>query len=294
MKKYLLPAAVLILTAALVFDHLEDKELPFPVIDAHTHADFHRGIEEVSGISATQEEYFRELKDAGAVGAVSHHDRQNSEYQNLDSQNVVQCLGVSETTTPALARQLLADKKYRCIKIYLGYVAKFAYDSFYIPFYKMAAEFGVPVVFHTGDTHDRDGLVKYSDPLTVDEVAVRFRDVKFVIAHLGNPWIQSAAEVVYKNENVYVEASALIVGKLGEYDKQQIEELVIKPIKWAFNYIDDPDKFLFGTDWPLVNIKDYLYIYKKAIPKKYWRKVFYQNALDVFPFALPKDLKDGR
>ena len=34
----------------------------------------------------------------------------------------------------------------------------------------------------------------------------------FVIAHCGNPWIESAAEVAYKNPNVYIECSAMLTG----------------------------------------------------------------------------------
>jgi hypothetical protein len=54
--------------------------------------------------------------------------------------------------------------------------------------------------------------VKFSHPLTIDEVAVDHPDITFVIAHAGNPWIESAAEVAYKNPNVYLDGSAFVIG----------------------------------------------------------------------------------
>ena len=42
-------------------------------------------------------------------------------------------------------------------------------------------------------------------PLLVDDVAVDNPDVKFVMAHFGNPWLIDAAEVIYKNDNVWAD-----------------------------------------------------------------------------------------
>jgi len=137
------------------------------------------------------------------------------------------------------------------------------------------------VVFHTGDTYSTKAKLKFADPLTIDEVAVDFPKTTFVIAHLGCPWIDSAMEVTYKNPNVYVEASAMLIGDINS-DKEALDTLMIQPIRKAFNFIADPNKFLFGTDWPLVNIKDYFEAYKKAIPEKHWCKVFFGNAVKVF------------
>src|SRR5690606_37297494 len=136
--------------------------------------------------------------------------------------------------------------------------------------YKLAEKYDVPVVFHTGDTYDQDGLLKYSDPLTIDEVAVKHRKVNFVIAHMGNPWIQSAAEVAYKNPNVYIDISALLIGDLRKTSAEDMEEYVIKPIKWAFGYTEDPSKLMYGTDWPLTEMSAYIAAVKKAIPREHW------------------------
>ncbi len=46
----------------------------------------------------------------------------------------------------------------------------------------------------------------------MDEVAVDFPGVRFVLAHFGNPWLIDAAEVLFKNANVWADLSGLFVG----------------------------------------------------------------------------------
>ena len=267
-------------TSALSVQDLEELN-QIPIYDAHTHIDFDSELQEDTGFRYTKEELEAQMKEAHAVALVSHSSRSGAllPHNNIPA---VRCLAVTDKMSVREANQLLASKEYRCLKIYLGYVYRWAKDPFYKQFYRLARKYKVPVVFHTGDTYDVNGHLKYADPLTIDEVAVEFRDVNFVIAHLGNPWIASAAEVVYKNPNVYVEASAMMIGDFKNYTEEELQEYVIQPIAWAFGYIENPKKFMFGTDWPLVRIKDYRDVYARAIPKKYWRAVFYDNAVRLF------------
>jgi hypothetical protein len=260
---------------------------PLKIIDAHTHTNFTGEIDKSGGMPRTQEEYFKEMKEAGVVGAIAHVMTSSPvSYQDLRSINVFHCAGVGEKIDIQDVEQGLKSTKYSCIKIYLGYVHRFAYDSAYEPIYQLAKKYGVPVVFHTGDTYSTRAKVKFSDPLTVDEVAVDHPDITFVIAHAGNPWIESAAEVAYKNPNVYLDGSAFVIGDIKKLPKERLESNAIKPLKWIFNYIEDPNKLMFGTDWPLVKMGDYVEVFKKAIPKEYWNKVFYENAVKVFKLKL--------
>ncbi len=256
---------------------------PLKIIDVHTHANFTGELEETSKIPVTEEEFKKELKEANVVAAISHTTRKGSQkFKDLKRLNVFQCFGVTEKIDLKSLETGLKKKDYQCIKIYLGYVHRYAYDKAHTPVYKLAQKYDVPVVFHTGDTYSAEALLKYSDPLTIDEVAVKNPKVNFVIAHLGNPWVQSAAEVTYKNPNVFVEASALLIGDLKKVKPESLDEYAVKQIRWAFGYIENPAKFMFGTDWPLVRISDYVELYKKAIPKEHWQAVFHDNAARVF------------
>lgn len=253
------------------------------IIDAHIHTSFDSEPEETSQIPNTQIELLKEFNEAGVLGAVAMTSQGGGGYvADLEKSKVVFCFGLGLKTTVAEVEARLKAHKANCIKVYLGYVHKFAYDKFYRPFYKLAEKYKVPVAFHTGDTYSIKGKLKYSDPLTIDEVAVDFPKVNFVIAHMGNPWIQSAAEVAYKNPNVWLEGSALLIGKLSQTPAEKMKEFVINPIKWAFGYVENPKKVLFGTDWPLSPIKDYADAFSQAIPKESWKDVFYNNALEVY------------
>ncbi|MBX3041431.1 MAG: amidohydrolase family protein [Bdellovibrionaceae bacterium] len=260
-----------------------DADESLPVIDVHTHTRFSGKPEITSKIPDTFEQYLKEMKEAGVVGAVSHVGSGRQGFNaELSKHHVIQCFGIGDQVDVSAVEKGLRSKDFRCIKIYLGYVHRFAHDKAYRPLYRLAEKYDVPVVFHTGDTYSATAKLKYSDPLTIDEVAVDFPKVTFVIAHLGNPWTQVAAEVAYKNPNVYIEASALLIGDLAQISEAGLERYLVEPIRWAFGYMEDPSKFMYGTDWPLTGMKNYLEAYKKAIPREHWCEVFFENAVKVF------------
>ena len=178
--------------------------------------------------------------------------------------------------------ELLREKKIFGLKIFPGYHSVFPSDKKYHCFYELAGTYGVPVVIHTGDTFGSDYFVKYAHPLDVDEVAVRFRKTNFVLAHLGNPWVRDAAEVVYKNENVYADISAFCLG-MHMTDVKRI----VQDVRFALNYTQRPDKFLYGSDWPLVDMGQYIRLMQKAVPEKYHEQVFFENANTLFNLQIP-------
>ncbi|WP_409304258.1 amidohydrolase family protein [Peribacillus sp. SCS-155] len=168
------------------------------------------------------------------------------------------------------------------IKIYLGYYPFYAYDDVYEPVYGLAAEYGLPVVFHTGDTYSERGLLKYSHPLAIDEVAVKHRQVNFIMAHFGDPWTLTGAEIIYKNPNVFADLSGLVVGTEKELE-QRSEGIFLDHLRHALVFADSYDKLIFGTDWPLVPVGPYIRFIKSLIPPAFHEQVFFCNALRVFP-----------
>jgi hypothetical protein len=259
-----------------------DAELPARVIDAHMHVHFTGKTGEDVKFPDTSEEFIRQLRSVNGVGSVAHTAPGKRERPDFKGLGITPCYGVGKDPRSSEAERAIRDEGFRCFKIYLGYEWQWADHPKYRAVYRIAEKYGVPVVFHTGDTLDSNGKLKYSDPLTIDEIAVEYRKVKFVIAHLGNPWIQSAAEVAYKNPNVFIDVSALLIGDLRSYSDADLEEFVIKPIRWAHGYVENEKKLMFGTDFPLTNVADYLHVVKRAIPKDQWDRFFYLNAAEVF------------
>jgi predicted TIM-barrel fold metal-dependent hydrolase len=88
---------------------------------------------------------------------------------------------------------------------------------------------------------------------------------------------------------VWLDGSALLINTAHE-SPENIDKFVVQPLRWIFGYIENPDKLMYGTDWPLTDMKSYKAVFQRAIPRQYRRKVFYENVQHVFKF--PKKVND--
>lgn len=168
------------------------------------------------------------------------------------------------------------------IKMYPGYNQRYLNDPLHYPFYELAEHYHVPIAIHTGDTATAQALVKYSHPLTVDEVAVNFPRVNFVMAHYGNPWVVDATEVAAKNPNVFIDLSGLAVGNFDLETFWSDYSGYLQHLKTWMSYLSDYGKFMYGTDWPLVNLETYLSVIRRLVPEKFHHLVFRANALRIY------------
>jgi predicted TIM-barrel fold metal-dependent hydrolase len=173
----------------------------------------------------------------------------------------------------------------RALKGYLGYLHFGPDHPGYRPYYELAERFKVPFIFHTGDTYSPRARLRFAQPLLVDDVAVDHPKANFVLAHLGNPWLLDAAEVVYKNFNVWADLSGLAVGDAESFrapEKQETLQEVLDGVRRAFRYAERPNRFLYGSDWPLAPLHPYLEFIKSAIPEIYHPLVFEDNSRVLF------------
>lgn len=176
-------------------------------------------------------------------------------------------------------RELLAAGRLRGLKLYPGYAPFALSDPRMRPVYELAAGSGVPVMIHTGDTFARQAKVRYAHPLQVDEVAVDFPATTFVLCHLGNPWFMDAAEVVYKNDNVLADVSGLTVGEW----EPRFEKVARARLDEAVAYVNDPSKFMFGTDWPISAMGGYLrFVATLDLTPQEREGMMWRNAARVF------------
>jgi predicted TIM-barrel fold metal-dependent hydrolase len=183
------------------------------------------------------------------------------------------------------ADAVLGGGRVKALKAYLGYLHYPPDHSGYRPWYEMAERHNVPVVFHTGDTYSPWAKVRFAHPLGVDEVAVDHPRVRFVIAHLGNPWMTDAAEVVYKNMNVWADLSGLVVGEAEAFTAEERQEAVrdvVEGVRRAMRYAERPNRFVYGTDWPLAPMAAYRDLIRAAVPDVFHDLVFEDNARSLF------------
>lgn len=271
------------------------------IIDAHLHFSkinsFKECAQNSSFVDYSAQGLIKELKENKVIAAVgmglsentpgSFPDKEVKSPLLLDlesnfPENLYSCPGINPHIIDLnKVENVLKEQNSVGLKIYAGYYHFSPLDKVYEAVYELAARYNKPIVIHTGDTYSPKALLKYSHPLQIDELAVTHKKNSFVIAHLGSPWFLDAAEVIYKNENVYGDLSGLLVGK-NEALECMHNELFLNMIRQALIYANCYDKFLYGSDWPLISMKLYINFVKKLIPEKHQHKVFFDNALRVF------------
>jgi hypothetical protein len=101
--------------------------------------------------------------------------------------------------------------------------------------------------------------------MLLDEVAVRFPDLRIIMAHPSFPWQDEALAVATHKPNVYIDLS----GWSPKYFPPQL-------VRYANTLL--ADKVLFGSDYPLIT------------PDR-WLADFAQ--LEMKPDVIPKILKDN-
>ncbi|MFQ6038413.1 MAG: amidohydrolase family protein [Candidatus Aminicenantales bacterium] len=175
----------------------------------------------------------------------------------------------SLATHPHLELKRLIREGVRGVKLYPSYNRFFPDDSRLYPLYEVARDEGIPVLIHTGSSVFEGALVKYANPLHLDEVARRFPGLILVMAHSGRGlWYREAAFLARLHEHLYCEISGLPPKKLLEYFPD-LER--------------NADKFLFGSDWPGIqsiasNIQD---IKSLPIRTESIEKILYRNAARI-------------
>jgi len=187
-------------------------------------------------------------------------------------------------------KPLLDKRRIVGLKVYLGYQPLYADDERIKPVFEFAKTNKLTVVYHCGvvANSERGGThYKYSSDLTrVDDVAVAYPDVNFVISHFGFPKFWDTAAIVMKNDNVFTCISGLFEG---DSDFTAQTQHIIAELCAIQNYWRDlGKKVMYGTDFcgddtPLKEIRSYLKIAKQAFDYEMLDDVFYNNALKAYP-----------
>ena len=181
-----------------------------------------------------------------------------------------------------LAELIKSAGNVAAIKLYAGYYHIDINDPVYRPAYDLAEKYDLTVAIHTGDTYSSRGLLKYAHPLFLDELAVSRPDLRFVICHMGTPWVFDACEVCAKNPNVYIDLSGLLVGSAEYIGRLSSDPLITDRYRQALCYLDNYEKVMYGSDWPLAPMGAYVNFIRKLIPVEYHEKVFRRNAIKIY------------
>lgn len=262
------------------------------IIDCHVHINQYEMVENVPSLEERVKILITEMASnnvdyALVLSSYKVNEKRPSTLQIIEAVKKYDNLGViagftiDNHTDEDLGnyRKWIKDGLVKGLKIYAGYEYYYPYDKRYQRVYDTCIEFDVPVMIHTGDTFSEKGKLRFARPLTLDEVAVDNPELKIVMCHLGNPWIQDAEEVLYKNKNVYADISGLVVGDFDHYFEKMIRDKVVELI----NYAGEPKYLMYGTDWPISTMDSYLnFVAKLKIKKEYRDLLMYKNAKSLF------------
>ncbi|WP_232668520.1 4-hydroxyphenyl-beta-ketoacyl-CoA hydrolase [Pseudonocardia sp. TRM90224] len=143
-------------------------------------------------------------------------------------------------------RSLVEGHGVRGLKLHPSLQAFEPNDRAFYPLYEAAAELGVPVLFHTGQTGIGAGLpggrgikLRFSAPMLIDDVAADFPELTVVLAHPSVPWQDEAISIATHKSNVYIDLS----GWSPKYFPPQLVRAANGQLK---------RKVLFGSDFPVI------------------------------------------
>lgn len=258
------------------------------IIDCHCHANTHKTYSQyIKKTHAKKTICIREL--TRLVNDVGVNDVEESFYDllknhdNLHGIEEVEFGKDIEDQLKRIKKRLLSCKKIVGLKLYPGYEYFYPNNKKLFKVYRFAQENGLVVVFHEGDVWDSQGKakIKYTHPKYIDDIAVIFPKVKFVISHFAFPYFMETAMIVNKNENVYTDISGII-------DDGNLNEYFAIDIKRAISYYPNIiNKIMHGCDFcgndtPLNNTIEYENFVRSNFNKEESELIFYKNAEKVY------------
>jgi uncharacterized protein len=155
------------------------------------------------------------------------------------------------------ARRLVRNFGIRGFKFHPSMQGFYPNDRSAYVLYEAIAEAGVPALFHTGQTGVGAGmpggngiLLKYSNPMYLDDVAADFPDMPIVLAHPSFPWQEEALAVATHKPNVYIDLSG--------WSPRYFPPILVQYANSLLKH-----KVLFGSDWPVITPDRWLADFEK-------------------------------
>lgn len=136
--------------------------------------------------------------------------------------------------------QDLGMKGIKLLPMYAGFAPN---DPELDDLWTYATKHHLPVILHTGTTFVNVAPLRCTLPRLLDDVALRFPDVKIILAHLGHPYEGECVATIRKHENLYADCSAL------HYRPFQLYHSLMLLQEYGCWH-----KLLFGSDYPYTTV----------------------------------------
>lgn len=168
-----------------------------------------------------------------------------AEYVSQDRQRLIGFLSL-DPTQPAWQREMQVGHEelgLRGIKLLPMYAGFRPDDERLDALWEYADRNRLPVLLHTGTTFIAQAMLEHTLPRHIERVAVRYPDLKIVLAHLAHPYEGECVAVIRKHPNVYADISAL------HYRPFQLYHSLMLVQEYGVWH-----KLLFGTDFPFTTV----------------------------------------
>lgn len=118
-------------------------------------------------------------------------------------------------------------------------------DDRYRMIYAYAQKHNLPILTHMATTFSSSAPLDYANPLHMDEIAIDFPHLNFILAHLGHPWNGETISIIRRHRNVFADISALY------YRPWQFYTAMRLLVEYGASH-----KVFFGSDYPFTLPKD--------------------------------------
>ena len=168
-------------------------------------------------------------------------DQYVADYVNAHPDKLIGFLSVDPTQDELVdGHERLGLRGIKLLSMYAGFRPD---DRLLDPLWQYAQKHNLPVLLHTGTTFIAQAPIECTLPRHLDAVAIRFPDVRIILAHLAHPFEGECVAVIRKHPHLYADVSALHYRPFQLYHSLM---LVQEYGVW--------DKILFGTDYPFTTV----------------------------------------
>ena len=144
-----------------------------------------------------------------------------------------------------LLRRAHQDLGLRGVKFGPIYNAVALDDPRLTPVYEYLVAHDMPLTMHMGTTFTRPTPVDLGRPIHVEPLALKYPDLKIIMAHMGHPWCEDCIVIIRKQPNVYAEVSGLY------YRPWQFYNMLICAQEYMVTH-----KMFWGTDFPVTTVEE--------------------------------------
>lgn len=196
---------------------------------------------------------------------------------------------ISMPIKPQLDRiEKIIDEKTVGLKVFLSYQTGKANDERLFPMYDFANDHRLSVTFHTGSCAlqlPSDNDIDGSNAKYIAEVAKKYPDVNFIVAHMDDPRFDECMLLLKDNPNMYTDFCGAYEPGYPEFDN--IDWAIGNFAKAINQYPGSYKQILYGTDFcPPINltcIDEYDRTIEGIFTADKFDDIYFNNCLNAFP-----------